>query len=166
MFSQYIRPLTQRILVFSVVMVSFIGCAAVTGTQTSFKAWSGDKIYKGEGGAFEVVNGVEFWEHGEPNRPYKIVGIITQSKSEDSVNKLLFGSYSQKQITEIVRHENGDGVVVASSKRFVSGYTTHMPMNEYDTARTSADYSKASVLAVFRYVIGDMSPNKQMQPTQ
>jgi len=118
------------------------------------------KSIKGKaGGAVEVVNGVEIWEHGEPNKPYKVIGLITQSKSEDSVNKLLFGSYSQKQVTDIVLREKGDGVVIVSSKKFVSGYTTHMPMNQYDTARTSADYSKASVLAVFQYIDSESGAN-------
>lgn len=135
-----------------VAVLAFSGCASITGTETSYKPWVGDDVYQGKGGAVEVVNGVEIWEHGEPNKPYKVIGLITQSKSDDSVNQLLFGKYSQQQITDIVTKEGGDGVVVMSSKQFVSGYTTQMPMNQFDVARTSPDYSTASVLAVFRYV--------------
>jgi hypothetical protein len=92
------------------------------------------------------------WEHGEPDKPYKVIGIIAQSKSSDLGKNLLFGSYSQKLITGIVIREKGHGVIVMSSKRFISGYTTDMPMTQYGTATTSPEYSKVSTLAVFRYV--------------
>lgn len=157
----------RRYIFLSLLLVSaliFSGCAAVTGTETTYKSWRGDDIYQGKGGAVEVVNGVEIWEHGEPNKPYKVIGLITQSKSDDSVNKLLFGSYSQKQITDIVLREGGDGVVIMANKRFVSGYETHMPVNEYGSVRTSPDYSTASVLAVFQYVGPSEIPSQNHQP--
>lgn len=131
------------------------GCATIIGTETSFTPWRGEQLYKGSGGAVEVIDGVEFWKAGEPERPYKVVGLISQRKSDDALDKMLFGEFNRKQVTELVKANNGDGVVTVKSQRFVSGYTTQMPVNQYGSATTSPDYAEASVLAVFRYVSTD-----------
>jgi hypothetical protein len=96
-----------------VAVLAFSGCASITGTETSYKSWVGDDVYQGKGGAVEVVNGVEIWEHGEPNKPYKVIGLITQSKSDDSVNQLIFGKAdSIRKCNSPVR--NGGQAAVAS----------------------------------------------------
>jgi hypothetical protein len=143
-----LRKLMMAILIFGFLD----GCATLTGTETSYKEWKVEGKYQGQGGSVEVVNGVEFWEHAGPDRPYKVIGLITQSRSDASFKKLLFGGYSQKQITDIVHRVGGDGVLIMTSKRFVSGYTTHMPANLSDTSSTTTDYSKASIYAVFQYI--------------
>lgn len=149
----------KAVLVAMTIVAS--GCATIIGTETSFIPWRGEQLYKGTGGAVEVVDGIEFWKAGEPGRPYKIVGIISQSKSDDTLNKMLFGEYNRKQVTELVKANNGDGVVTVKSQRFVSGYTTQMPVNQYGSATTSPEYAEASILAVFRYVSTDnQSPTK------
>ena len=140
----------KAVLVIMTILAS--GCATIIGTETTFTPWRGEQLYKGTGGAVEVFDGIEFWTTGEPERPYEIVGIISQRKSDDSLDNMLFGEFNRKQVTELVKANNGDGVVTVKSQRFVSGYTTQMPVNQYGSATTSPDYAEASVLAVFRYV--------------
>lgn len=142
--------------------MSVAGCAAIIGTETSFTPWRGEQLYKGVGGAVEVIGGVEFWKVGEPDRPYKIIGLITQKNSADSLDKMLFGEFNRKQIAKIINNNEGDGVVTLKSDRFVSGYTTQMPINEYGSITTSPEYAEASVLAVFQYVVS----NDQTLPAQ
>jgi hypothetical protein len=137
-------------LIAMTILVS--GCATIIGTETSFTPWRGEQLYKGSGGAVEVVDGVEFWKAGEPERPYKVVGLISQRKSDGTLDKMLFGEFNRKQVADLIKANNGDGVVTVKSQRFVSGYTTQMPVNQYGSANTSPDYAEASVLAVFRYV--------------
>lgn len=112
------------------------GCATIIGTETSFTPWRGDKVFKGNGGGVEVVNGVEFWTHGEPEQSYKIIGLITQKRTDETLENLLFAEFNRKQILELVKRESGDGVVTVKSERFGS----------------SDGAQQASVLAVFRYV--------------
>ena len=83
------------------------GCATIIGTETSFTPWRGEQLYKGSGGAVEVIDGVEFWKAGEPERPYKVVGLISQRKSDDALDKMLFGEFNRKQVTELVKANNG-----------------------------------------------------------
>jgi len=133
------------------LMTMFSGCATVIGTRTSFVSWQGDKLYVGEGGAVEVIDGIEFWSHGEPSKTYKVVGIINQTKSDDAFDNLLFGKFNRNQVIELVKTNNGDGVVLLDSGRFISGYSTTIPKINSGTVSTSPEYSNTSVLAVFRY---------------
>lgn len=148
--------------VLSATFLAMSGCATVIGTSTEFKAWRGDYIYQGKGGAVEVHNGVEFWEHGEPNKAYKVIGLVAQTKKSSLGHEMLFGDFNRGKIVKIVLREKGDGVVLMRSQNYVSGYSTNMPGNQYGSATTTAEYSEASVLAVFKYV----SSNNQVQPTQ
>ncbi len=63
----------------------------------------------------------------------------------------MFDDFNKNQIIEIVKREKGDGVVVIARDRFVSGYTTQAPINQYGSATSSAQYKEESVLAVFKY---------------
>lgn len=136
------------------------GCAAVIGTETSFTPWRGEQLFKGAGGAVEIIDGVEFWKAGEPERHYKVVGLISQRKSDDTLDKMLFGEFNRKQVVDLVKANNGDGVVTIKSQRFVSGYSTQMPINQYGSATTSPEYAEASVLAVFQYVSSGSQPTQ------
>lgn len=134
----------------SLYVAAFIlsGCATVIGTDTSFKAWRGDQTFKGKGGTLEVFEGVEFWGSGEPPKEYEVIGVISQQKSDGTLDDLMFGKFNRQQIIDIVRREGGDGVVEVKNDRFVSGYTT----NQYSPVAVSPEYSTSSVMAVFRYV--------------
>nr|DAG45513.1 MAG TPA: RcsF lipoprotein [Caudoviricetes sp.] len=53
------------------------GCASVW-TATDYTPYVGDDtVYVGNGGAMEVMGGVEVWKQGLPHKPYKIVGMIS-----------------------------------------------------------------------------------------
>jgi len=137
------------------IIITFIvlsGCAILIDTKTEYKEWRGNKIYQGKGGAVETVQNLEFWEHGEPNKPYKIIGVITQSKKTGTSNEFLFGNFNQGEIIEIIQNNNGDGVITLSNQKYISGYSTSAPINEYAPATTSAEYSNKSILSVFKYV--------------
>lgn len=112
-----------------------VGCSTIIGTETTFMPWRGNKVFKGNGGGLDVVNGVEFWIHGEPERPYKIIGLITHRRSDETLDKLLFAEFNRKQIIEFVKKEGGNGVVTVKRERFV----------------TLDGLQQQSVLAVFRY---------------
>lgn len=52
------------------------GCASFW-TSTDFTPYVGDDtVYFGRGGAMEVMDGVEVWKTGLPNRKYRIIGVI------------------------------------------------------------------------------------------
>ena len=147
-----IKTLASTTTFLGAVAILLSGCATVIGTNTEYKEWRGDNTFLGNGGAVEVVDNVEFWEQGEPNQPFKVIGLINQTKQASIGHGILFSDFNRDQILDIVKRENGDGVVTMNSQRFVSGYKTEMPMNQYGHAATSARYAEASVLAVFKYL--------------
>lgn len=132
-----------RIALIAAVM-SMFGCATIIGTDTSFIPWRGDEVYKGSGGAVENSEGVEIWKVGKPDRPYKIIGLIVQNKAtdEDTVNKMLFGDFNQREIVKLVKSNNGDGVVTLNDDRHVN----------VNVSTSTVATTISSKLAVFRYV--------------
>ena len=143
------------ILSFTALFV-YCGCAALVGTETSFQQWRGSKIYQGDGGAVETVDGIEFWSAGEPDRPYRIVGYITQSRSDDPLDKIILGTFNRHEIIGYVKNNGGDGVISVGSSRYVSGYKEDTPPmdKEFNTIprSISTEYSVSSKLVVFKYV--------------
>ena len=56
------------------IILLIVGCA--TNAKITFTSYSNDEVLEGEGGSMSVVDGVDFWNNGHPNRKYKIIGII------------------------------------------------------------------------------------------
>lgn len=139
-------------LLVSFLLIMSLGCAAIIETETEFKPWRGNNSFIGQGGTVEVYGGIEFWEFGDPDKPYRIIGVIRQSKKDTHGHRMLFEKFNRNQIVKLVNQAQGDGIVKVKDRRFISGYDTQHPMNEYDNTQTTAEYSKASVLAVFKYL--------------
>lgn len=56
--------------------IALTGCASVW-TSTDYTPYVGDEtVYVGQGGAMEIMGGIEVWKQGLPNKPYKIIGIV------------------------------------------------------------------------------------------
>lgn len=139
---------------FLIFFITFVvsGCASLIGTETKFYHWQSNDIYQGKGGAVELYEGTEFWASGEPSRRYKVIGLIDQKLSEDSMDKAIFGDFNKRQLTELVKEHGGDGVIIVSKNNYVSGATAQAPINQYAPAQVSVNYSSASRYAVFKYV--------------
>jgi hypothetical protein len=60
------------------------GCAS-TPTPTQFTAYHGTEVFQGQGGMPRTVDGIEFWDDGEPSHRYKILGVIAGSTSGHSL---------------------------------------------------------------------------------
>lgn len=142
----------MRRVTFLFIFVSFLsGCATIVGTRTDFYPWQGDGIYQGDGGAVESVDGIEFWSIGEPNRPFKVIGYVTQSAKEGIGYNLVFGSLNRNELVKKVKENDGSGLIKISSQKITTGIK-----GSYDDATNSfsarSQIRKNDALAVFRYV--------------
>lgn len=122
-----------RVSLLGVAMLA--GCAAVIGTETRFSPWNGESVVRGQGGAVESVDGIEFWSHGAPSKPYRVIGVIEQSTDDDPVNNLLFGKFNRSEVIGHVRKAGGHGVVTVAT----------------DRVGTAQTVQRNAVMAVFRY---------------
>ncbi|MEM1057910.1 MAG: hypothetical protein AAGK14_01570 [Verrucomicrobiota bacterium] len=85
------------------------GCA---GSQTDYIPNLDPVVESGGGGKVKVIDGIQMWRGGSPEKPYEIIGTIQDERvaSPDAVNGL------KEKVLEMVRQYGGDGVILVSSK--------------------------------------------------
>ena len=64
----------------------------------------------------------------------------------------MFGGVNRREILNIVKSNNADGVIRADSQRYISGYTTTVPQSMPSSANTRANMREESSMFVFKYV--------------
>jgi hypothetical protein len=55
-------------------------CLGLAGCSTRYQEYVGGSVMCGKGGSRRVINGIDFWENGEPPFPYRIIGIIDDGR--------------------------------------------------------------------------------------
>lgn len=126
----------MKYLYLCFVFLLINGCAYYTNTD--YKPWQGNEQFCGKGGAKTIIGDhYEVWEYGEPDKHYKILGIIEQSNSHS-----VFNGYCRKKLLAILKEQKADGVVLTNKERILSGVSKE----------GNAHYSQKKVFAVFKYV--------------
>jgi hypothetical protein len=93
-----------------VVVILFDGCSS-----PKFTKYSGSEIFQGTGGGtMQTVDGIQFWEHGEPARKYEILGIIDHSHQHGHFPD--FGS-RESTLAKIAREQGGDAIMRVSKDK-------------------------------------------------
>ena len=99
------------------VFVAFIvaGC-----THTDFLRYEGrsDVYFEGAGGARTVVDGIDFWEHGDPPRRYQLLGYIHDDRSRGLIPQL----QKRGDIAAKAREAGGTAVMLLSSGQTINGF--------------------------------------------
>ena len=103
-------------LMFSTLFVCVLlvcGCST-----TKFTAYHGSEVFQGKGGTESSVDGIDFWENGDPDRKYEILGIIEETPKHQIRLPLghisgLFSDSGDREstIANAARKEGGDAVV-------------------------------------------------------
>ncbi len=104
------------------------GCAS-----TNYKAWHGGGVQTGPGGAMEVVQGVEVWTHGRPNRPYVVVGVIEDTRPGGIIPM----AQRAGAVAKAAKAKGGDGLIVVNESRESMG--TYNTMNAYSTLNATTN---------------------------
>lgn len=129
------------------------GCSTLIGTKTEYKPWNSTETYNGKGGALEVHEGVELWEHGSPEKQFKIIGIISQSNKKGSgLLSSTVDKHNRMEIIKLVKQHNGDGVIYVNKEVLASGQkinTIHIETTGQIYSETT--YRENSTLSVFKY---------------
>ena len=114
--------------IFAAVLLAaglFCGCST---PPPPFTEYHGKEIFQGIGGEVRSVDGVDFWENGDPDRRYVILGLIGQTAKKkpvtDRFSKVFTdagGSSEQDSaIAKVARAHGGDAVIVVTQKQIVS----------------------------------------------
>lgn len=133
--------------------LAMAGCAS-----TEYQTYEGrTSIFEGQGGTKTVVDGIEFWENGEPPRRFQLLGIVTDERPSGLIPMArLKGDIAKK-----AKEQKADAVILLSSGSRLLG-TVHNASGSAtvfgNTASASATGTSVPILknsarfAIIRYV--------------
>lgn len=92
-----------------------VGCATNTVTP-----WSSSEVYYGQGGSIRNVDGIDIWEYGAPNRPFKIIAIIERGTPMSiGVALTLWNMVTmESSLVSEAKELGGDGIMKVDEVRF------------------------------------------------
>ncbi|MDP6585585.1 MAG: hypothetical protein QF535_13090 [Anaerolineales bacterium] len=131
-----------------------IALAAILVTScTTFTPYRGNAIVEGKGGTIRVVKGIDFWENGEPDRKYRILGVIDNSSNEGWFYDML----KDGAIAKIARERGGDAVILSGSSREFHGVDFAGSPSSFDIEnisdlRIGAKYKRITKFVVVKYI--------------
>jgi hypothetical protein len=114
------KKIQGEIQILATVIVAtalLCGCSSIKFTE-----YHRGKVVQGVGGTVYDVDGIEFWESGNPARKYKILGVINQSRKprlplgrltrifSDNGNS----DHRDSAIAKVAREHGGDAVIFVS----------------------------------------------------
>ena len=125
--------------------IGLAGCASVL-TSTDYTPYVSDTVYIGNGGAMEQMGGIDVWKFGLPNRPYKIIGLVTSSIKDGFLAEdwMLEASASEAK-------DNGaDGIIsyeiqARAGTPYVNVQQNNVAVNQSNTANIYGNQSAAVV---------------------
>lgn len=74
--------------VFVFLLTALFSGLVTSCSSTKFMEYRGPNIVQGKGGTLRVVDGVDFWENGDPDRKYKILGVIDDSRGDGLISRI------------------------------------------------------------------------------
>ena len=100
-------------------------------------------------GTRTVYQGVEFWRNGTPLAKFAVMGVLSDSRPRGLIAGLAF----KQDIAKLVKEKGGDGVIIVSPQRRITG-DANPPNGRVIKAADSASAVPRltrSVMMVFRY---------------
>ncbi len=120
-----------------IVSLVLIGMLVAGCTTTTFTEYRGDGIRQGKGGTVRNVQGIDFWENGEPDRKYRILGVIDDARKDS-----IFVPGKDGAVAKLARERGGDAVILAGGDRELSGVDNY----------GNAHYRRITKMVVVKYV--------------
>lgn len=105
------------------------------GCQTEFKEWRGGGVQKGSGGACVVVDGVEMWSYGAPNRRYRVIGVLEDSRPGGVIPM----ARRDGNIAQEAKEHGADGVIIIGAQKENVGTLHQMNAQSFSSGNLSGN---------------------------
>ena len=112
----------SRLTLTSAISLLLTACSTTTYMHTT-----GTGVQRGSGGAYRMVEGIEFYQEGAPARPFQVIGVITDSRP---VGPWTMGPRADT-VAKLALQNGGQAVVQQSDMREFVGYSTSGNANYY-----------------------------------
>ena len=121
-----------------VAVVLLGGCSSA-----KFTAYQGSDVFQGTGtGALRVVDGIDFWEYGDCDRKYKILGVLDLSHKQGFFSIASDHGYNEGKdsaIARAARKQGGDAVIfIGGEPATPSAEKVRMDVNDHGQNRQLA----------------------------
>ena len=135
----YIRE-ARTILLSTILVATTLLCGC---SSPKFASYSGSEVFQGTGGGTErTVDGIQFWEHGEPARKYKIIGVIEQNHKHGHFPS--FGSTDSAN-AKVAHEQGGEAIMIVSKNQESSS-------EDQDEVFGKWSHRHSTTLVVIKYV--------------
>jgi hypothetical protein len=124
--------------VFVFFLAALFSGLVTSCSSTKFMEYRGPNIVQGKGGTLRVVDGVDFWENGDPDRKYKILGVIDDSRGDGLISRI----GKDSDIANKAKEYGGDAVIFIGSDRELRGV---------DLSSGVVHYRRVTKLLVVKY---------------
>ena len=134
-----------KLLIFTFTLFLISSCASV-----NFTPYRSSEILQGKGGSIRIVEGIDFWENGEPDQKYKIIGVIDYKANDAPINNISM----KTKIANKAKENGGDGVILVSEAKESKGsFTQFNPPNAVGINATSTNIiKKQTKFYVIKYI--------------
>jgi len=148
-------------------MLAVLASGCVLYTSTRFSEYHGpdaDKI--GTGGTKRVVKGMDVWSNGDPDRPFRVLGLISQNfRNNGSPMAAIAGLNREAALVAEARKQGGDAIIYIWAQSKNTGLSGKM--DNYGNIRTRSTSRTAFEVVVIKYLPKDQyTPVPSSRPTQ
>ena len=134
----------------SLAFLAVLVCSLVAGCATTeYKTYEAkDNIFEGKGGTKAVVEGMEFWDNGQPPRKFKVLGIIDDQRPGGIIPM----SQLRTDIVAKAREVGGDDVIQLGNQSEIAGYYSSGSASAYSYGSSATAYGSSTTMPVRRNV--------------
>lgn len=121
-----------------------LGCAT-----TEYKTFEAkNNLFEGKGGTKVIVDGMEFWDNGDPPRRFKVIGIIDDQRP----GAIIPMSQLRSDIVKKAQEAGGDAVVQLGNQSQIAGFYTNSSASGYSYGNTANISGTATTIPMRRNV--------------
>lgn len=127
-------------------------------TDTKYTEFRGDSDFYGDGGTVRTVDGIDIWETGAPNRPFRVIGRIEQTHRNDGgITSQIAGSQLDKTLIDEAIAKGADALIAIDADSRISGFNTNASASAsggfaYGSSQTTISARDRRVFAVIVYL--------------
>jgi len=120
------------------------GCAT-----TEFKTYEAkNNVFEGKGGTKVVVDGMEFWDSGDPPRKFKVLGIIDDQRPGGIIPM----AQLKGDIVKRAKVEGADAVIELGSQSQITGFYTSGSASAYSSGGMTNAYGSSTTMPMRRNI--------------
>ena len=132
----------QYLILLLPLSIFLSGCAS-----TEYKPYEGRNIvYEGQGGTRTTIDGIDFWEYGDPPRKFTIMGVIEDERPGGYVPM----AHLRDDIAQTAKAQGADAVLLLSSGSQFRGAITNTSAQTRFYGNTAFTTGSAVSMPVFR----------------